>query len=234
MKTKLVWVAAVGSSISMGFCLPTASGQETSPTTPTTTAFPTIGYYDDAGNWIPPSRAKAPDTDSCPQKTWPPEPVSTSERVADTPPPLAPVYDGPCGISAAPGYAVPDKVVASAWLVTDIDSGEVVAMKDPHGRYRPASIIKVLLALVAINELDLRDLVPVSEESAGQEGSAAGIGAGGQYTVEDLLHGLLLNSGNDCAHALAQALGGDEITLYKVNALAKSLGMADTLSLIHI
>ena len=101
-------------------------------------------------------------------------------------------------------------------------------MKDPHGCYRPASIIKVLLALTVINELPLNQQVPVSAESAGQEGSAAGIGEGGDYTVEDLLTGLLLSSGNDCAHALAQALGGDELTLGKINALAQRLGMHDT------
>ena len=52
-------------------------------------------------------------------------------------------------------------------------------MKDPHGRYRPASIIKVLLALVAIDELPLDKQVTVSAESANMEGSAVGIGAGG-------------------------------------------------------
>ena len=137
-------------------------------------------------------------------------------------------YDGPCGVSVADGYEVPQDVLASAWLVADLDSGDVVAMKDPHGRYRPASIIKVLLALAAIDELPLDQKVPVSAESAGQEGSAAGIGEGGDYTVNDLLHGLLLASGNDCAHALAQALGGNEMTLLKINEMAKTLGMTDT------
>ncbi|MEH0146530.1 serine hydrolase [Corynebacterium sp. Q4381] len=178
--------------------------------------------------WLPPSREHAPDTDACPQATWPPEPVSTSERAASSPTPLAATYDGPCGITAADGYNVPEEVVASAWLVADLDTGDVVAMKDPHGRYRPASIIKVLLALVVIEELPLDDAVDVSTESANQEGSAAGIGAGGQYTVRDLLYGLILNSGNDCAHALAQKLGGDEVALSKVNALAAELGMTDT------
>ena len=60
-------------------------------------------------------------------------------------------------------------------------SSEVVAMKDPHGRYRPASIIKVLLALTVIDELPLEQKVEVSAESAGQEGSAAGIGEGGEF-----------------------------------------------------
>lgn len=180
--------------------------------------------------WLPPSRDRAPDTDHCPHALTPPEPVSTSERRPDgsTPTPLPLVYDGPCGVVAPAGYVVDPAVVASAWVVADIDSGEVIAMKDPHGRYRPASIIKVLLALTAINELELDAVVPVSAESAGQEGSAAGIGEEGTYTVRDLLHGLILNSGNDTAHALAQALGGDQVTLVKINQLAQDLSMSDT------
>lgn len=221
---------ALAAATALSFCFSTAAHAQDAetPTETTSPAGPTVGYYDEGGNWVPPSRGRAPDTDNCPQATWPPEPVSTSERAATSPDPLPVLFDGPCGVTAADGYTTPDGVVASAWLVADLDSGEVVAMKDPHGRYRPASIIKVLLALTVINELPLDQKVEVSAESAGQEGSAAGIGEGGDYTVEDLLTGLLLSSGNDCAHALAQALGGDELALGKVNALAKKLGMADT------
>ena len=221
---------ALAAATALSFCFATAAHAQDAetPTEATSSAGPTVGYYDEGGNWVPPSRGRAPDTDNCPQATWPPEPVSTSERAASSPSPLPVLFDGPCGITAADGYQVPDGVVASSWLVADLDSGDVVAMKDPHGRYRPASIIKVLLALTVIDELPLDQKVPVSAESAGQEGSAAGIGEGGDYTVEDLLTGLLLSSGNDCAHALAQALGGDELALGKVNALAKKLGMSDT------
>lgn len=179
----------------------------------------------------PDPREEAPSTDKCPHATLPPEPVSTSERLAPgvtSPAPLPVEYEGPCGIVAPSGFTVSDKVLATSWLVADIDTGDVIAMKDPHGRYRPASIIKVLLALVVIDELPLDKVVTVSEESAGQEGSAVGIGANGQYSVDDLLHGLLMVSGNDAAHALAQALGGDEVALRKVNEKAAELGMKDT------
>ena len=192
---------------------------------------PAEGYFADTGEWIPPVRIEAPNTDNCPNAEHPPRAVSTSERLAPgvpAPAPLPQDYDGPCGVITPEGYAVPDDVYASAWLVADADTGEVVAMKDPHGRYRPASVIKVLLALVAIDELPLDKQVTVSAESAEQEGSRAGLGAGGTYTVDDLLHGLLMASGNDTAHALAQELGGDEETLRKVNALAHELGMHDT------
>ncbi|WIM68988.1 serine hydrolase [Corynebacterium breve] len=175
----------------------------------------------------PTTREVAPDTDRCPQATWPPKAQTTSEAPTSISP-LPQLYDGPCGITAPDGFKVDDNVLASSWLVADVDSGEVIAMKDPHGRYRPASIIKVLLAMVVINELPMEQEVTVSLESASQQGSAVGIGEGGVYTVEQLLLGLLLASGNDAAHALAQTLGGDEATLRKINALASELGTTDT------
>lgn len=180
------------------------------------------------------SREHAPVTDHCPNALAPPEPTTTSEQLApgqETPSALpvpAAAAERDCGVTATEGFTVPEEVVASAWLVADIDSGEIIAQKDPHGRYRPASIIKALLALVAIRDLDLQQEVTVSHESAAQEGSAVGLGEDGVYTVEQLLQGLLLASGNDAAHALAQELGGDEATLAKINELAVELGTTDT------
>ena len=178
----------------------------------------------------PTSREHAPDTDDCPNAVRPPEPRTTSEvpqpGAEPTYPPV--VVDGPCGVSAPQGFAVPEEVHASAWLVADIDTGEVIAAKDPHGRYRPASIIKMLLAMVAVDRLDRGAEITVGHESAAQIGSAVGIGEGGTYTVDELLHGLLLASGNDAAHALAQELGGDAQTLRLVNDRARELGTTDT------
>lgn len=178
------------------------------------------------------TRTEAPNTDNCPHALVPEDPVTTSERLAPnaTAPTPLPAVDSAesCGVTVPAGFEVSPEVVASAWMVSDIDTGEVIAMKDPNGRYRPASIIKALLALVVIDELDLNRKVEVTQESADADGSAVGIGPGGDYTVEQLLDGLLLASGNDAAHALAQALGGDEVALDKVNALAHQLGTRST------
>lgn len=175
-------------------------------------------------------RDAAPLTDDCPNALVPPRARTTSEVPSDgvTPTVLPQHYDGPCGLIAPEGFIVDESVHASAWLVADIDTGDVIAMKDPHGRYRPASIIKVLLALEAIEELPLDKKVTVSEETASQVGSSVGLGAGGVYTVEELLHGLLMGSGNDAAHALAQELGGDQAALKVINELATKLGTTDT------
>lgn len=178
------------------------------------------------------TRKAAPNTDDCPHAEHPGEPVTTSERLApgQAAPETIPAVqtDVGCGVTAPEGFKVDRKVIASAWLVADADTGEIVAMKDPHGRYRPASIIKVLLALVAIEELDLKKVVRGTQADAGIDGSSVGIGPGGKYSISTLLHGLLLGSGNDAAHALAQQLGGDEEALRKVNAKAQELGATST------
>lgn len=186
----------------------------------------------------PTSREIAPDTNSCPHKVSPSPAHSTSEAVApgSATPRALPVPEvsagGPlmsrCGVIAPEGMELPADQTASAWMVFDVDSGEILAAKDPHGRYRPASIIKVLLALVALRELDFSTDVTGTWEAANIEGSRVGIGEGGVYTVDQLMHGLLMASGNDAAYLLAQELGGDEKTLHKVNSLAKELGAQDT------
>lgn len=133
-----------------------------------------------------------------------------------------------CGVVVPEGFEVPEPVAASSWLVFDATSGTVVAAKDPHGRYRPASIIKVLLALVAIDELPLDQKLRITHDEAAMEGSRAGLVEGTEYTVETLLLGLLMSSGNDAAAALTRALGGDAAVLAKVNDKAAELGATDT------
>ncbi|WP_288833306.1 D-alanyl-D-alanine carboxypeptidase family protein [uncultured Corynebacterium sp.] len=230
-RTRLVLAASLALCLGAAPSAPVALAEPGAPAPELTPApaAPVRGHYE-GESLVPESRETAPQTDSCPRATWPPEPVSTSEALAPgtSPAPLPVAYSGPCGVSAPPGFTVDESVLASAWLVADLDTGEVVAMKDPHGRYRPASVIKVLLALVAIDELALDATVTASHDSAAQEGSRVGLVEGGTYTVNDLLHGLLLASGNDAAHALAQELGGDEAALRKVNELAQRLGMPDT------
>lgn len=134
-----------------------------------------------------------------------------------------------CGVVTAPGTPpVPGDVSAEAWLVADLDSGDVIAARDPHGRHRPASVIKVLTAMQALDELNLNKTVHGTEEDAAAEGTSVGVGPGGVYTVNDLLHGLMMYSGNDAAHALARELGGMDTALLKLNQLAAKLGARDT------
>ncbi|MEU8897001.1 D-alanyl-D-alanine carboxypeptidase family protein [Nocardia sp. NPDC048505] len=180
-----------------------------------------------------------PNTDGCPQKTTPPAPVDSSEVPAPgstTPKPLTvptPAVGGSqlggCGLVLPQGApAVPQDISSTAWLVTDIDTGAVLAAKDPHGRYRPASTIKVLLAIVALRTLDLDTVVIGTQADADVDGTRVGIGPGGRYTNRQLMQALIMCSGNDAAHALATQLGGDEAAVAKMNDLAKSLYLLDT------
>lgn len=179
------------------------------------------------------------DLRGCPFRTTPPPAVDESEALRPgqerpTPPsvPGTPVGGeqlAGCDVAAPAGFTVPKEVTASGWVVSDLDTGEVVAAKDPHGRYRPASTIKTLLASVVLDELSPDELITVTpEDLEGTEGSAVGVGPGGKYTVDRLLHGLLMMSGNDAAFVLAHHLGGVDATLEKMNAHARALGCTDT------
>lgn len=99
---------------------------------------------------------------------------------------------------------------------------------DPHGRHRPASVIKVLVAMASINTLTLNKSVAGTADDAAVEGTKVGVNTGGTYTVNQLLHGLLMHSGNDAAYALARQLGGMPAALEKINLLAAKLGGRDT------
>jgi D-alanyl-D-alanine carboxypeptidase (penicillin-binding protein 5/6) len=182
--------------------------------------------------------APAQDPNSCPYKVSTPPAVDSSEvpKAGDPPQPL-PVPATPvggealtgCGVIVAAGTPpLPGDVSAEAWLVADLDSGDVIAARDPHGRHRPASVIKVLTAMQAINELPLNRIVDGTQDDANAEGTKVGVKAGARYTVNDLLHGLLLHSGNDAANALAAAMGGMDTALGKLNTLAAKLGARDT------
>jgi serine-type D-Ala-D-Ala carboxypeptidase (penicillin-binding protein 5/6) len=180
----------------------------------------------------------APGVGDCPYRVTTPPAVDSSEVPKAGPPPLPlPVPAKPlggkamsgCGVITAPGTPpLPNDISAEAWLVADLDTGEVIAAKDPHGRHRPASVIKVLVAMQAIRDLNLNKTVAGTPEDAAAEGTRVGVGVGGIYTINDLLHGLLMHSGNDAAHALARQLGGMDTALQKLNALAGKLGGHDT------
>jgi D-alanyl-D-alanine carboxypeptidase (penicillin-binding protein 5/6) len=136
---------------------------------------------------------------------------------------------GDCGIVRPEGApAPPGGVSAATWLITDLESGDVLAAKDPHARERPASLIKSLLAIVVIRELRPETEVKGTQEDANQEGTKVGVGPGGVYTVDQLLHALIMRSGNDAAWALSRALGGRDAALEKMNSLAQELGALDT------
>jgi D-alanyl-D-alanine carboxypeptidase (penicillin-binding protein 5/6) len=131
---------------------------------------------------------------------------------------------------ALPAHArpLPPNLTATAWMLADLDTGDILAARDPHGRYQPASLLKVLTAVTLLPLLPGNRVVTVSRDAADSEGSAVGLVAGGHYTVDDLFTGLLLMSGNDTATALAEAAGGVRRTVALMNRTALRLGAYDT------
>lgn len=117
---------------------------------------------------------------------------------------------------------------APSWIVADLDSGQVLAGRDMYGAHPPASTIKVLLALTALDELNPEATVVATPANAYVECNCAGIEAGQVYSVRQLLEGALLVSGNDAAQTLADMLGGYDTAVDKMNAKAAAIGATDT------
>ncbi|MEE6180034.1 D-alanyl-D-alanine carboxypeptidase family protein [Mycobacterium sp. 050134] len=144
----------------------------------------------------------------------------------------APGDTGPA--SADTGVQQPDgsppiaDIPARAWIVADLDSGQVRAGRDQNVAYPPASTIKVLLALVVLDELSLDSTVVVDNADVDIGCSCVGVRVGRTYTARQLLEGLLLVSGNDAANTLAHMLGGQQVAVAKMNAKAASLGAINT------
>jgi D-alanyl-D-alanine carboxypeptidase (penicillin-binding protein 5/6) len=124
---------------------------------------------------------------------------------------------------------VPD-IVAQGWLVADAGTGQVLAARDPHGRYYPASTLKTLLLLTLQPLLDPHRVVIGTREDENIEGSRVGVVRGGRYSVGLLFEALVLQSGNDAANALARTAGGVPVTLAAMNETAAAIGAYDTVA----
>lgn len=117
---------------------------------------------------------------------------------------------------------------AKAWLLADLDTGAVLASKDPYGSYAPASTIKVLLATVVLDRLRPDNFARANASHTKVECSCAGLKAGQAYTTRQLLEALLMVSGNDAANMLADMLGGQRVAVARMNAKAQQLGARHT------
>src|SRR4051794_39874580 len=135
------------------------------------------------------------------------------------------------GVVVADGAPpLPDGLTAAGWLVADAGTGEVLAARDPHGRYYPASTLKTLTLLTLAPLLDPARVVVGTTEDENEEGSRVGLVAGGQYPVSLLFQALILQSGNDAANALARAAGGVDVTVAAMNETAQAIGAFDTVA----
>jgi len=133
-------------------------------------------------------------------------------------------------VNGAPGVPRLPGVHASAFVIADAGTGQVLAAKDPHGWYLPASTLKMLTAITLIPLLDPDALVVASKQATSTVPNVVGLLPGHPYKVSALFTALLTISANDAAIALTQAVGsyGQGMTL--INAEARHLQADDTVA----
>ncbi len=128
----------------------------------------------------------------------------------------------------------PPPVAARAWLLMDTASGQLLASQGEHERAEPASLTKLMTAYLSFSALKTKTLqlaqtVPVSERAWRAEGSRMFIEPRKPVTVEELIHGMIVQSGNDACIALAETIAGsEEVFAQMMNREAQRLGMKDT------
>ncbi|MBP1890451.1 D-alanyl-D-alanine carboxypeptidase [Clostridium moniliforme] len=132
-------------------------------------------------------------------------------------------------LSTAQATEKPPKINAESSILMDANTGQVLYSKEENAKHFPASTTKILTALVVLDNSNLKDIVTIGHNPPLADGSSIGLKEGEKFTVETLLTGLLLESGNDCAEALAEHVGGSINNFVKMmNEKAKALGCNDS------
>jgi D-alanyl-D-alanine carboxypeptidase (penicillin-binding protein 5/6) len=140
------------------------------------------------------------------------------------------------GAAGAAQHASPPalSIDARAWLLLDFHSGQALAEHAANERVEPASLTKLMTAYLAFSALGRKTLqpeqvVPVSERAWRAEGSRMFIDPRKPVTVNELLRGMIVQSGNDASIALAEAIAGsEEAFARKMNLQARALGMRNS------
>jgi D-alanyl-D-alanine carboxypeptidase (penicillin-binding protein 5/6) len=137
-------------------------------------------------------------------------------------------------VCAAAQPLTPPPIAAKAYIVIDTLSGQTLASANENDRFDPASLTKLMTAYVVFGalrdrKLDPAQAVPVSENAAKAEGSRTFLPPGKPAAVGDLLRGMIVQSGNDAATALAEAVAGSEPAFVELmNREAARLRLAGT------
>jgi len=128
----------------------------------------------------------------------------------------------------------PPQLNARSYVLMDANSGQVIAASNPDMHSEPASLTKLMTAYVVFhalkdNVIQLQEPVTISAKAWRMGGSRMFANVGGQVSVENLLQGLIVQSGNDAAVALAEKVGGTEDTFAELmNKYAQKLGLKNT------
>ncbi len=139
-----------------------------------------------------------------------------------------------CAAAQAPATPQPPEIAARAYLLLDLTSDQELAARDADSPVAPASLTKLMTAYLVfdalrLGRLELKRALPVSERAWRQPGSRMFIDTQMKVPVEDLIKGLLVQSGNDAAVALAEGVAGSEERFVQLmNEQARVLGMQAT------
>ncbi|NHZ71276.1 MAG: hypothetical protein GWP18_06500 [Proteobacteria bacterium] len=122
------------------------------------------------------------------------------------------------------------KLTAERWIVYDADADVVLASWNANDEASMASVTKVMTAMIVIDNADLSTMVTVPEFATNARGSTAGLVAGEQWSIGDLLLAMLVRSGNDAALTLGYTVGGESVSAFvdMMNERASELGMDNT------
>jgi serine-type D-Ala-D-Ala carboxypeptidase (penicillin-binding protein 5/6) len=137
-------------------------------------------------------------------------------------------------LGAADSIPSPPPVTAKSYVLVDFDSGRVLAESNADERLEPASLTKIMAMDVVFKEIasgnvKLTDPVLISEHAWRTGGSRTFANVGKSFSVEQLLKGAIIQSGNDATVALAEHIAGSEATFAEMmNAQAKRLGMTNS------
>lgn len=128
----------------------------------------------------------------------------------------------------------PPEIAARSYLLLDVTANQILAAKDIDSPLEPASLTKLMTAYLVFDalrskKLDIKQALPVSERAWKMPGSRMFIDPKMQVPVEDLIKGMIVQSGNDATMALAEGVGGTaERFVQMMNEQAKALGMKST------
>jgi D-alanyl-D-alanine carboxypeptidase (penicillin-binding protein 5/6) len=123
---------------------------------------------------------------------------------------------------------LPKDISAHGWVVADLDTGQILAARNPHGRYPPASTLKWLTALTLLPRLNKHARVMCTRSDVDVDGTRVGLVEHGRYSVDLLFQAMLMASGNDAANTLARVAGSVPGTVAAMNATARQIQAYDT------
>lgn len=146
---------------------------------------------------------------------------------APTPTPVPPYFSS-AWAQAHPATDLPP-ITAQGAIVLDRDTQQILYAKNMDARRTPASIMKLMTAMVTLDQAKPSQVITVTADAANMEPNKMGISRGEQLTVQELMYGMLLDSGNDAAEALADGTAGSrDAFVSKMNLKAASLGLHNT------